>query len=192
MNLIFLSIMEDEDDKKFMLNLYQQYYPLMKQRAYSMIRDYGVIDDLIQDAFIKLIPKISLLRSLSSYKLTSYIVYTMKHICLDYIRKETRRARYAFSGAVDDVAHQIPDLQAATEENYMQQEEYEYLEQALLQLSERDRNLLYFKYNMDLSDKEIAGVSGIPAQHVRQYVARAKSRALQMLSKGENHHAKDK
>mgnify|MGYP001198478937 CR=1 FL=1 len=82
MNLIFLSIIEDDDDKKFMLNLYQQYYPLMKQRAYSIIKDYGVIDDLIQDAFVKLIPKISLLRSLSSYKMTSYIIYTMKHICL--------------------------------------------------------------------------------------------------------------
>jgi RNA polymerase sigma factor, sigma-70 family len=104
---------------------------------------------------------------------------------------QTRRTRHAYSGAANDIADQIPDLQAATEENYMLQEEFESLEQALFQLSERDRNLLYFKYNMDLTDKEIAGLLGIPAQHVRQYVARAKRRAFQMISKGENDHVRD-
>lgn len=194
MNFFFLSITEEEDEKKFILNLYQQYYPLMKHRAYSIVKDYGIVDDLIQEAFVKLIPKIPLLQSLTTYKLTSYIVYTMKHVCLDYIRKETRRAQHAFYGERDDVADQIPDLQAATEENYMQFEEFEVLEQALLQLSERDRNLLFFKYNMELSDKEIERLLGIPAQHVRQYIARARRRALNTLntlSEGGNHRVEE-
>lgn len=192
MTLFFLTIMEDEDDKAYITSLYRQYYPLMKKKAYSIIRDNGVVGDLIQDAFLKLIPKIPLLRSLSCYKTTSYIVYTLKHVCFDYIRKMKRRSQRVFSGLTDDIADQIPDLQAATEENYMQHEEFEALEQALFHLSERDRSLLYFKYNMEMSDLEISGLLDFPAQHVRQYVARARRRAFHILSEGDSRNVKDK
>lgn len=192
MSLFFMTLMDDEDEKEYITNLYRQYYPLMKKKAYSIIRDNGVVDDLIQDAFLKLIPKIPLLRSLSCYKTTSYIVYTLKHVCLDYIRKMKRRSQRAFSGLTDDVANQIPDLQAATEENYIQHEEFEALELALFKLSERDQSLLYFKYNMEMSDQEIAGLLDIPAQHVRQYVARARRRAFQILSEGDRNNVKEK
>ncbi|MCC3374359.1 RNA polymerase sigma factor [Cohnella sp. REN36] len=184
MSLLFLTILEDEDDKDFLMNLYQLYYPVMKQRAYTIIRNDAVVDDLIQDAFIKLIPKIPLLRSLNSYKTVSYIVNTMKHICLDYIRKESRRAQLTYAGSTEDIAEQIPEQQAATEESYIKNEEFETLGQALFLLSERDRNLLYFKYNMELSDKEIELLLAIPAQHVRQYIARARNRVFHILSEG--------
>lgn len=185
MSLTFLMIVEDENDKKFMLDLYLKFYPLLKQRAFFLTRNYDVVDDLIQDSFIKLITKIPLLRSLNSYQLTSYVVNTLKHTCLDYLRKEARIAQQAFSGGTDDIAEQIPDLQAATEEQYVKQEEFEALEQALFQLTERDRNLLYFKYIMSMKDKEIARLVHIPSQHVRQYITRARSRALRILKESE-------
>lgn len=185
MNFRFLNIIED-DDKRFMLGLYKQYYPLMKQKAYSIVGKYDVVDDLIQDALLKLIPKISLLRTLGSNKVASYVVNTIKHICFDHIRKETRRVQHHIVGSNEDVAVQIPDLQAATEENYVKREEIDALEEILFQLSERDRNLLYYKYNMGFSDKEIEVVLGVPAQYVRQYVARARQRVLKLLSKGDS------
>lgn len=184
MSLIFLAIVEDENDKEYITNLYLKYYPLMKKRAYSITGDFGIVDDLIQDAFLKLIPKIPLLRSLDCYKRTSYIVYTLKHVCLDYIRKKVRRSQRSFSGLTDDIADHVPDLQAATEENFLHEEEMKTLEQTLFQLSEKDRNLLYFKYIMELSDKEISEIMDIPAQHVRMYIARARQRAFRKLSQG--------
>ncbi|MNP44956.1 RNA polymerase sigma factor [compost metagenome] len=59
------------------------------------------------------------------------------------------------------------------------------MEQALFQLSEKDRNLLYFKYIMEMSDQEISETMDIPAQHVRMYIARARQRALRKLSQGD-------
>jgi RNA polymerase sigma-70 factor (ECF subfamily) len=75
-NIILMAVLynEDEGDREFIISLYRQYYPIMKQRAYFMVKDYAVVDDLIHETFIKLIPKISLLRSLSCYKVTSYII----------------------------------------------------------------------------------------------------------------------
>lgn len=140
-----------------------------------------MVDDLIQDAFLKLIPKIPLLMTLNHYQRTSYIVYTLRHVYLDYIRKKSRRSKHMFLGAAEDLA---PALMATGDE-YAHIEMHEELEQALFQLTERDRNLLCFKYYMEMTDKEIAYLSGIPADHVRQYVARARHRALRYLSEGE-------
>ncbi|RUT46316.1 hypothetical protein EJP82_12635 [Paenibacillus anaericanus] len=86
----FLTIIEDQDDKAYIAHLYEKYNPLLKKQAHSIIWDYGMVDDLIQDAFSKLIPKIPLLWTLNDYQITSYIVYTLRHVCLDYIRKKSR------------------------------------------------------------------------------------------------------
>lgn len=181
---LLVSLVEDEDDKQFITNLYLQLYPLLKKQAYNITGEYGIVDDLIHDAFLKLIPKIPLLRSLSCYKVTSYVVYTVRHVCLDYIRKKTRRSRHTFTGLSEDIANQIPDEQAATEEEFIKHEELKGMEQVLLQLSERDRSLLYYKYNMEMKDREIAALLNIPANHVRQYIARARHRAFLKLSQG--------
>ncbi|MBE3595187.1 MAG: sigma-70 family RNA polymerase sigma factor [Candidatus Carbobacillus altaicus] len=181
--MVFLhfSLAEDEDDKQFITNLYLKHYPLLKKQAYNITGEYGIVDDLIHDAFLKLIPKIPLLRSLSCYKVTSYVVYTVRHVCLDYIR---RRSRHTFTGLSEDIANQIPDEQAATEEEFIKHEELKGMEQVLFQLSERDRSLLYYKYNMEMKDREIAELLNIPANHVRQYIARARHRAFLKLSQG--------
>lgn len=179
--LFSLTFAEDEDNKAYITHLYKRYYPLMKKQAHSFVWDYGMVDDLIQDAFLKLIPKIPLLRTLNDYQRTSYIVYTLKHVCLDYIRTKSRRSKYTLLGTTKDIA---PVLMA-TENEFAHIEIHEALEEALFQLTERDRNLLCFKYYMEMTDKEIEHLSGIPADHVRQYVARARHRALRFLSEGE-------
>ncbi|WP_274528725.1 RNA polymerase sigma factor [Paenibacillus piscarius] len=165
-----------------MKNLYDSHYPLMKKKAYTILKDQEVIEDVIQEAFIRLIPKTPLLRTLNGCKVTTYVVNTIKHYCYDHIRRRTRRSRKVYTGLNNDVAEQIPDLTAATEENYIQAEAVGALTEALLQLSERDRNLLYFKYKLELGDQQIGELVNIPPQHVRQYIARARGRVLRVLS----------
>ena len=186
MNLNSMTTVDNDVDKEFFEGLYRLYYPLMKQKAYSIIRNYEVIDDLIQDAFMKLIINIPLLQTLSSRKTISYIVCTIKHVCIDYIRQRTRRSQYVISGSCNDITDQIPDMHAEIEENYMKTEEIEEMEQTLVRLPRRDRSLLFLKYYMELCDKEIEGLTNIPAQHVRQYISRARRKALRLISEGKN------
>ncbi|MBB6690944.1 sigma-70 family RNA polymerase sigma factor [Cohnella xylanilytica] len=192
MTEFFFTKVENEDDKEYTTNLYNQYYSLLKKQAYNITNEYSVVDDLIQDTFLKLLPRISLLRSLSSYKMTSYIFYTLKHVCLDYNKRKVQYSKRTLSGLTNDITDNIPDLQATIDENLLLLEELEVLKQALLQLSERDRYLLFYKYTMELSDREIAGLINIPHNHIRQYVARAKHRAFQKLSQRINDCVTDK
>lgn len=76
MILTLISAVENEDGKTFMLNLYKDYYPLVRKTVYNILHDQKEIDDLIYDTFMKLIEKIPLLRTFESCKMTAYIVYT--------------------------------------------------------------------------------------------------------------------
>ncbi|WP_175460731.1 sigma-70 family RNA polymerase sigma factor [Paenibacillus sp. cl6col] len=51
----------------------------------------------------------------------------------------------------------------------------------LSKLTDRDKTLLYYKCNMDMKDSEISRQLGIPVNNVRQYLTRARRRALNLL-----------
>lgn len=78
---LFILAIENDDDRAFIQLLYEQYYPVMKKKAYEISRDYNATNDLVNNSFIKLIDKIPTLRSLDCCKRTAYIVYTIKLKC---------------------------------------------------------------------------------------------------------------
>jgi RNA polymerase sigma-70 factor (ECF subfamily) len=53
---------------------------------------------------------------------------------------------------------------------------------ALSQLSARDRELLFYKYVLDLSPKGIADIVGINHNHIWKYLTRARHRAYKILT----------
>lgn len=178
---LFLAI-ENESDREFVSGLYVQYYPIMKKKAYEITRDISVTDDIIHDAFIKLIDKIPTLRSLSCYKQTSYIVITIKNTAIDHVRKRNTKVDKQFMGEEYDMAETIKDTAMAVEEAYIMSEDSENLGQLLCKLSVRDRDLLYNKYIFELSNKEISDLMDIPINNIRQYLVRARKRALDLLT----------
>lgn len=65
MLVMAISAIESDDDKAFMLNLYTEYYGLVRKNIYNITHDVDQIEDLINDTFIKLIEKTSLIRNMN-------------------------------------------------------------------------------------------------------------------------------
>ncbi|ADY54474.1 RNA polymerase, sigma-24 subunit, ECF subfamily [Syntrophobotulus glycolicus DSM 8271] len=190
MYLLIILAIENDEDRYFIAQLYKQYYPLMKKKAYEILHDYSVIDDLINDAFIKLIGKISILRSLECYKRTSYIVNTIRNISINYNKQYAAKSEKMFLGMSDDLMESIPDMKFAMQEICSTKDDYIELGEAMEQLSKRDRDLLYNKYNLELSDKEIADIMGISLNNIREYLTRARRRAFKILTRREDENEK--
>lgn len=173
----------DEDDRAFIAVLYRQYYPLMKKKAFEISHDYSVVDDLINDAFVRLIEKTSILKSLECCQRTSYIVYTIRNISINYIRQRANKSEKMYLGMSEDLFASIPDAECRIEEICAMEEDYKELSRAIGQLSERDRSLLYYKYNLELSDKEISAMMDISLNNIREYLKRARRRTLRYLQR---------
>lgn len=192
MILTIISAIEDEDDKAFMLNLYQDYYPLIRKTIYSIMHDFKGIDDLIEDTFIKLIEKISLLRTFDCCKTAAYVVYTAKSVAINFIKHRDVQQKHVFYGKDADVSDELMIPEDTLEESYFHREELEALSDAVLRLPDREKDILYFKYILEKTDSEIAEDLSISPGSVREYLTRARRSAKKLMEQGEKRNGEPK
>lgn len=173
-----------DDDRAFMSELYEKHYRLMKDVIVPFKLGHEE-NDVINDACIKLIYKIPLLKTLSSCVLRSYIAVTIKNTSIDFIRKRDREATHSFLGTERDAKFDLDnaedDTSVSPEKIAIDNEAIEALSVAMLQLPDIYKNVLEFKYLLDMSDEEIATVFGVSPNSVRMYLTRARRMALKKL-----------
>lgn len=177
---IFIMALDDRDERQFMIDLYLELKPYMHQRAYSIVKDYSLAEDMVHDAFAKLIPRIPELTNMSKNQLASYVGHTVINTSLNYFnRHKSSRCKELLTD--DDTTFEMPDLSITIEEKIEIDETKEGLAQLLEQLPDRDRNLIYCKYYMEMSDQEIADTLGIKPSNVRVYISRVRQRMKKLL-----------
>ena len=174
----------DEDDKTFAIELYKSYYNLARKTIYNILHSNDDIEDLINEVFIKLIEKISLLRTFNKPKITSYIVYTIRSVTINYIKhKKVENKHLYYSEDMDIYDTSLLDSGESLDEKLVHQEELDSLSDAIAKLPQSQKDLLYFKYVLDMSDSEIADVIGIATNSVREYLTRARRNAKKLMEK---------
>ncbi|WP_159081769.1 RNA polymerase sigma factor [Paenibacillus sp. CAA11] len=170
----------DTDNKDFITDLYIQYYPLMKKIAYNVCREYSVVDDLVNEAFIKIFNKTSVIKSLETGQRASYLVSTIRNVSLNYLRHRSITTSKVLPDFTDDHAASIPEDKLSIEDYYSIKEQVNELIAGIGSLSERDQKLLYLKYYYELNAREIGDIMNLPANHVREYIVRARHRAMKV------------
>jgi RNA polymerase sigma-70 factor (ECF subfamily) len=190
MLMMIIAALEGEDDKAFMVSLYQDYYGLVRKTVYNITHDADNAEDLINDTFIKLIKKISLVRTLDRCKTAAYVVYTSRSVAINFMKHRSVQKKHMYYGENMDLAEKVSSLEGAIEDRIIHQEEIEEMGNAILKLPEKQKDLLYFKYILEMADTEIAETFGISPDSVRQYLTRARRAAQKLMDKEMNQHAK--
>lgn len=183
MILFMISGLEYDDDKAFMLELYKNYYALVRKTVYGITRDLKDIDDLINDTFIKLIGKVSLLRTFDCCRTAAYVVYTTRSVAINFIKHRDVQNKHTFYGEYSDLAEGLAYPDDDMESGIIRQDETELLCGAVLKLPKRQKDLLYFKYILEMPDADIAEHLGISPNSVRQYLTRARRAARRLTEK---------
>lgn len=182
---LLISTISDESDRDFMKRLYIEHHHVMRREACRVAGKTAPLDDILQDAFVKLIGKIPLLRTLSCCALATYIVYTVRSTSLNHLKKTGVMQKHAYLGADADALGSISDTAEddtpGPEAAAIRKDGVEALKAALRKLPDRDRELLEYKYLLDLSDKAIADIFGVKPSSIREYLTRARRKALKMM-----------
>lgn len=189
MVLLLIAAIKDDKERTFILNLYQNYYGLVRKNIFKITHDNDNMEDLINDTFIKLIEKISTIRTLDRCKTTTYIVYTARSVAINFIKHRDVENKYLFYGAEDDLAEGIPAL-SAVEDNIIHEEQIEEIGKAISRLPEKEKNLLYFKYILKMDNEQLGQILGIAPASVRQYLTRSRRNARRLIDKEMNKDAR--
>jgi len=162
------------------VNVYKDYYGLVKRTVIKITGSHSEVDDLVGDCFLRLIEKTSTIRDLSRGKLTAYIKYTARSVAINYIKHKDVVKKH-----VDISETDLSDYSAAeqtdVDERLIQEHELELLSKAILQLPEKTKNILYFKYLLGMTDEQISQIYSISTDSVRMYLSRARKDAKRLI-----------
>ena len=171
---VAIASMDELGDKDYLTNLYIKHYSLMMYLAFQIMKNKSEAEEVLQSAAVKLVEKVRVLRTLNEPQAVCYLSKTVKSIALHQIQ---RRKRQLPSDWLDEQ----PDDHDGPELAYIRMESYDELGQAIATLGQRDQDLLYFKYYLDMPNIEICAALGISEASIRPLLYRARKRALHAM-----------
>ena len=175
--LIILAI-ENDDDRDFMIALYNQYNRLMYSEARKIVENDADAEDVVQDVFTRIIEKgkIPLLRSLARPQIASYVVEASKNCAKNLLRRKVH------SPFVDELLEDVLADDEDVERNIMRLISMEELRDAMQLIKEEMRDLLIMKYYLFMDNVEIGQELGLKPGSVRMKLTRARREVLRLLN----------
>lgn len=174
---VILLALENDDDRAFVTELYEQHKSIMYKQALNILRSRDHVEDVVGDACLAIIDNILLIRTLSGYILRAYIVSIVRNTAINFIARRDRQQRRAYL-ADDERLLEVPSDAPDPLSELMWREQVELLMRAIDTLPEHEQEALRMKYLGELSDAEIAAELNIKADSVRPCLMRARRHAL--------------
>ena len=143
--LIYLTMIEAEEDRHRFLSLYRRYKKLMLYIAHDILHDPHDAEDAVHEAF-------------------SLIVLITNSKAIDLYRNKPRRA-----GTVP-----LEDCTAAAPPQAEGVERGDGVDRAIAALPRRERDVLLLKYDQGYGNSEIGKLLGLRPDHISQIAHRAK------------------
>lgn len=159
-------------DESAFRQIYNQYYGVLYLHAYNKLRDRETAKDIVHDLFAGIWQKRESLTITG--KLSSYLYASVRNRILDYISKEQSKANY-----LESLTQKMESQYEATDHRVREKMLEEQIENVLLQLPPRIREIFELSRKQYLSHKEISQRLNLSEQSVRSYIKDA-LRALRM------------
>src|SRR5436309_13850486 len=151
--------------------LYRRHAPDAARLAYLITGDRALAEDLVQDAFVRMVGRYRDLRNPDAF--AAYLRRTVVNLSNSHFRRlRVERAYVAREGMRPAPA--APELGAREE-----------MWQALLRLPERQRTAIILRYYEDLSESETADAMRCPKGTVKSLVSRGIERLRQEMKRDE-------
>ena len=175
--LSFCLMMIDSEEEKIKFELlYDLYKKRMWYVANQVLNDPLEAEDAVHDAFIGIAKNIHHIDDPYSKKTLAYVVTASKHSAINIATRSKDRIFYKLEDFKD-----IPDDEAM--KKLIESENKEILINALKEMPELYRDLLYFRYYQEMSEKEIAAQTGANYSTVRKQISRARKLLCELLTK---------
>lgn len=169
-------VIENDEDRQFLTEMYLQYRPLMYKIASQFFRDnYAEMEDAVGGAVERLCKKCETLKQVECNKRASYIVSTVRNVCLSRLREIGRQRRNRDYAPDAEAVGSVPspeDIQGIVFDRVFASD----LLGAFPELSEKDKDLIRLRHMDLLGYDVIAQQMGIAEIAARTAVSRAKSK----------------
>ena len=182
---IFISSIETDEQLHFFTEIYAKYYGMLLHEARQILKDKSLAEDMTHDAFLRAEKYISTIMDLDCCVLPSYLVSILKGVCYTYGTKQNTGIS-SRTISLDEFGEYISDPNVDVEAQVLRSIDINNLQKAMAQLPAIYRDILYFKYLLNMSNDTIGETLGIKGASVRQYLTRARRRCYEIAKNMED------
>lgn len=170
--LIYLSVIESEEDKTKFEIIYNEYKNRMYYEANKIVNNSMDAEDIVHQSFLKIIKILDQIEVPKSPKTKNTIVLIVERTSIDFLRKKKRRTILS----IDDENINIPTISEI--ENIPNAS---VVSQAIALLPTKYRELLLLKFDSGFSEHEIAEMLSMTDANVKKTIQRAKAKLKSIL-----------
>ena len=174
--LIYLSLLDSEEEiSKFEL-IYSTYKKQMYYTANNILKDSHLAEDAVHNAFLRIINNLEKIEDVNSHKTKGLIVIIVKNVSIDIYRKNKKERDNTIF--IDD----LDDINGYDEIN---KNDIGDLEIAISKLPENYKQVFLLKFSHELTDNEISEILDIKPDNVRKRISRGREKLKNILKKME-------
>ncbi len=165
--LLFFVLQNIQDE---VAEIYEKYHGMMGYLAFSILKDYQLAEDAVQEALLSISQNIDKLDDIDSDRSRNYIYTVTKNTSLSLLRKMKfeNNVQYYETKELNNIEGEL-DINAFCNAYGLSDR----VTDALLQLSEIERELIILKYGEGYTGKEIACIIGKEPDFVYKRLQRA-------------------
>lgn len=157
-------------DRNAYSELVGRYQQVAFRAAYLILRDSGAAEDAAQDGFVRAYQSLRSFRGGEPFR--PWLLRIVTNLALNQVRGRSRRLRlFERVGA----ARGQP-VEPAADDSFLSSDQQRQLWQAIRELPDDDRVVLYLRFFLELPEKEIAAVIGKAPGTVKSRLHRAGGR----------------
>ena len=175
--LMYLSILDTQDENEKFTEVYEQYQHFCWYVANQMLGDDHLAEDAVQETFLALTRHLDKIEVVESSKTRKFLMTIVKSKAIDILRKQKGDL------SVEELEYDIPAGQPDALSQYITRENYNAIVACVLELEENYRVIFEYKYVHGLSDREIGDLLGISSKTVNVRYFRARKKLQNMLTK---------
>lgn len=182
MLLYILSMVETDEERSLVTELFLAHGKLMKSTAKAILQNDALADEAVGDAFVKLITYLQKLKieEIDSHKTRNLMVIISRRAAYNILNDENKQKCVN----IDDVS-ESKLVTTQYNDNIEDLLSVSAVKSAVEQMPESYRDIILLKVYHGLSDKEIALHLNISHNAVRKRLQRARVLLYEMLEKGE-------
>lgn len=166
---LYVSMLDSQEEKRKFEKIYLSHRQTMYYAAYSILQDVHEAEDVVHQAFLRMINLLDKVGEPEEAKTRAYVVTVAESIAIDTFRR--RRRIVPLDEEKVDIAP-VPDC------GY---EERDAIQRAIHRLPVQYGTVLNLRYSHGLEDEEIAGLLKISEANVRQRISRARKKLALLL-----------
>ena len=180
--LLFLTALDNEEDREAFTLLYEQYSRLLWCAAMDVLHDASLAEDAVQNAYLALLGHMDKVRSVYAPQTRKFLVTVVRNKAIDLYRSRNSHT----ADSLDDPDY--PDLPSGEDllDEIIRRETMDHIKDALRQLPPIQRTMLEYRYLHGFSEKEVAELLELPPKRVNVAIFRARKKLQQLLENTVN------